>query len=427
MDKKVMVVCGNWYPKPMPVTICAINVIRELKAVGYEVTVCSLSEDMDAHGMIEENGVKVYQRLPLLEQRLMYYATKKNNKWLYSVGVLFSRLHSLLLLPFYPRDAFLLYTIWSREISNLMEQEGIKNIISFENPTEASWVAYNIKRKKKDIKWINYQIDCGANTEKGSSFYCIRKIMQKKVDKAYKRMMKLADCNIIMKTHINHYIKAGFGAEQIKIRELDIPLINTTVAGKKNIVKNFDKWVYAGALSTEWYNPSVLIDFFMEYIKYNVDATLCIWGYADENAKKVLDKAEKASNGRIIYKGYVSHSIIEKELDKADVLIYYMSAMKKSVSGKFFEYISFAKPIIYLSPGKGDVNETYVNKYIYGTAISSDISVEEQAADAREFLKKMHSKVIDSQDVIDCFKDNNPKEAALYIDSIFTEKEGNSD
>ena len=130
-----------------------------------------------------------------------------------------------------------------------------------------------------------------------------------------------------------------------KMQTLNVPLFNTSKMHsdiKKNTKSDKEIWTYMGSIRTGLYDPRKLIEWFKKYCESR-NAELHIYG--GTNMENVLQ--QECDNITIFYHGLIPHSQVDNVLKQSDILVYFSSEILDSVSGKFFEYLMYQKPIVY--------------------------------------------------------------------------------
>lgn len=370
--KKILFLTDMWKPNPTANSVCVKNIAAVFKEHGWDVYVSAF----DGGHIIdddEEDNIKVeYIRPPKSREiinKSMFASNSKKRNMLRFMGVLLNRISRLFYLKFYPIVDPIFVRRWSEMVCKQIKANNIDVIVSVNAPLDSIATGNLIKQKNPNIKWVAYYIDGGSNYGAEQSFLKIKRHLQKKAIKWENEVLKLADKIIIMEGHANYY-KTYLNSNNLsKMQVLNVPLFNTqNTILEENVStkKRKEIWTYMGTIRTGFYDPSKFFKWFEEYSVKN-NAVLNVYGTT--NMEKLL-KTYSESNV-IKYYGSIPHSQVDAILKESDVLCYFRSERLDSVSGKFFEYLMYRKPIVYFGPF-GDINWKQLDKYPLGIAINQE-------------------------------------------------------
>lgn len=383
--KKILFLTDMWSPQPTANAICVKNIAHVLQERGWNVYVNAFSGGDGKKSEIYD-GIHIEYTRPALSRQLItrsnFVSEGRKKKIISACGIMLNRLTRLLFLPCYPITAPIFTLLWSIKVSKQIERNDIDTIVSVNAPLDSVATAYLVKRKHPKLRWISYYIDGGSNYGKEQNFLAVKKRLQNKSVKWENKVLSYADKIVIMEGHSRFYksILCDENLEHVEI--LNVPLFSVHVVedGKRqeNHYKSSDKeiWTYMGTIRDGFYNPQKLFAWFLKYSNTH-NAELHLYGSTnmDDFLKKNCDEKH------IFYHGVVSHDRVDEILRNSDVLVYFRSERLDSVSGKFFEYLMYRKPIVYFGP-KSDINWMQLVKYPLGIAIDNETEKQTKEFDA---------------------------------------------
>lgn len=373
--KKILFLTDAWSAHPTANVICVKNITRVLQQRGWDVYVNAFA---DKRGQKSEtqDGIHIEYTNPALSRQLIarsnFVTDKRKAKIIRTCGILLNRITRLFFLPVYPIAAPLFTFLWSRRVLRQTLSNAIDTIISVNAPLDSVAAAYLVKKKYSNVKWIAYYIDGGSNYGKEQNFLSAKKKLQKKSIKWENTVLSYANKIVVMEGH-SYYYKSILSDENLKCLEvLNVPLFCAQVADQKSLIqidrksKKKEIWTYMGTIRSGFYHPGKLFTWFLRYCNSH-NAELHLYGATnlDGYLMRNCDKQH------IFYHGAVSHDRADEILRNSDVLVYFRSERLDSVSGKFFEYLMYHKPIVYFGP-KNDINWMQLVKYPLGVAIDQE-------------------------------------------------------
>ena len=370
--KKILFLTDMWSPKPTANSICVQNIADVLKQRGWKVYVNAFRGMPDQTSEIE-NDISIEYTKPSLARSLLTKAVYSSNPLakmiLNNIGVILNRITRIIFLPYYPIAAPMFARRWSEKIRQQVISNDIDIIVSVNAPFDSLQAGFLVKKNCPNVKWIAYYIDCGSNYGKEQTFLPVKKILQQKAAAWENEILAIADNIIIMEGHSKYY-KSILSENNIdKMQILNVPLFNTSKMHsniKKNTKSDKEIWTYMGSIRTGFYDPRKLIEWFKKYCESR-NAELHIYG--GTNMENVLQ--QECDNITIFYHGLIPHSQVDNVLKQSDILVYFSSEILDSVSGKFFEYLMYQKPIVYFG-FKDDINWRQIEKYPLGIAIDQN-------------------------------------------------------
>lgn len=419
--KNVLFLTDAWEPFPTANVVCLQNVLSCMNHKESNFFVNAF--EITSHAMIStKEGASLTTVKTSIARKLFYQADYEKNaqkaKRKRMMARIVSNARRMFYLPIYPKTWSFFEQKWYEAVIDDVKKQKIDTVVSVVAPMEALWVGEKIKKMFPDLKWIIYLIDGGSDINEGESYSFIKKHLQYMAMKKIRAAFKLANEIIIMQCHKEHYKQSFFYDVAKKIHIADVPLLlakKTEEKGEDNMVafnEQIENWVYAGSLDTHYYDPRKLCAFFREYSKTK-NAVLHFYGRG--NGIEVLQDVMKKMDNKVIYHGLLRPSQLQKVYQKADVLVNYLSAPMSSVSGKFFEYIAYGKPVIYFAPIEKDVNTNYVERYPLGVCLLPNETFDKKLEKVVLVIQKAKAEPIDTESIKREFWNSTPQANANVL------------
>ena len=413
---KILFLTDSWFPNMTTNAICVKNIAEELIAEGHKVYVCAYG---DANQPTERYDIQFSYIKPSFARRVLNAAQYRYKSGLKSklcgiIGKTLNRIRRIVLLPFYPIVSFSVPRRWQRRTNDLIVAEGIETVVNVACPDESFYAGFLIKSQHKNVRWVVYNIDAGTNVLNGTSFELVKRLLQRKAVNWENRILKQADKIIVMEGHSSYYKDILSDDNRKKLNVADVPLLPNIKDFKTIIVdnkKDIQRIVYTGNMNGIYYDPKPLCDLFVEYCSIR-SAELHLYGPSthSEYLQRIMGK-----HNNIIWHGIVSHDEVVRVQSEADVLIYYKCVALDSVSGKLFEYLRQAKPIVYLGPSN-DINANRLSKYKHGLALSiNDGAISNAQKMDRFFNDEMRGEPVTKEEIEQSYSRCLPKTTAEII------------
>ncbi len=430
MTQKILILTDTWEPASANVT-CVKNV---LDCLPQDIQVSVSAFEGPVTGLPEKYKNLDFHRITPTYARQLYYlsdAVAKTNplhsKRLKIAARFLSKLNRIINIFAYPITCKKFSIKWAKHIETLLKRQHVDSIISVCAPEESMYTGYLLKKKYPHIQWLIYLIDEGSHMQFSGNFYYVKKMLVNKSMRQWRNFIKASDGIIIMKCHESHYRLPFFKEVQDKIMVLDVPLLQTDISGtttttniEDNFNPNMENWIYTGNLNSIYYNPEPICNIFLKYSE-NKNAMLHFFGRGD--ATDYIIKMQEKYPTKIKFWGFLPHDQLSFYLKKADVLIYWRSKPMSSVTGKFFYYLSYAKPVIYFTTEKRDVNTPYVNEYTSGLIVCFSDSLDKQITQINDFLRQKST--VDKEQIKQLYYLNTPQATAVYIKRKLFNKDTN--
>ena len=238
----------------------------------------------------------------------------------------------------------------------LIESEGIQNIITTSPPHSTQLIGLKLKKKYPDINWIADLRDPWTNIYYYSQFYPT--FISKWIDRKYEE-------TVLGKT--DKIITVGFSLKKLFLSKIK------GIESKTEVITNgYDEDDFSGFFSSD---PPVFtityvgtlsviypVDGFLKALQLlkekNNEFILRFIGSVAQSQKELIQSVTSYLNREFI--PYVGHSAAVKFMLNSSVLLLIIpnhQSNKSIITGKIFEYIASGKPIICLGPSDGDAAE----------------------------------------------------------------------
>lgn len=412
MKKRIIFLTGYWDSRVDPTIVCIKSLLQHFVDNQYNVQISTYwgrkkekSKIIDGYSV---NYVRPHISISLFDA---YYHSKN---WFYK-NVLFilaktiNLLHRLLTIANYPIGSVSFVKRWAKATISLIDPSEETVLVSAVNPEDSIYVGHIVKKKCPNIKWITYNMDCGTNVLPGSTFESLRRLLHSKSVTAENTALSLADKIIVMKGHYDYYSTHLTLSNAQKLLTADIPLLQeiprVNVSGLQFLGSDNLNFVYAGTMTGLYYDPKSICDLFIAIKKVFPNASLDLYGITDKDT--YLEEITNSGIG-ITYHGVIKHEELDKVFAEADILVYYKNERIDSVSGKFFEYLSYLKPVVYYGI-EGDINYNNVLRYDYGLALDCKKPINESVSKVVSFIKSLEdSRPVDYSNTIKTFQMSLP-------------------
>ena len=410
MIKKVIFLSSYWNSTYDPDVICTKSLVNNFLNNHYEVEISTYwGKNKEYNKTID--GCRVNYVRPYFSFSMFDASFNSKNvivkKGYFVIAKILNTLYRAITISLYPIGSVPFVKRWAKSAQSLINTSDKITLISVVNPEESLYAGYEVKKMYPNIKWIVYYLDSGSNVLPGSTFEKFRRLLHNKNVIAENKALTLADKIIVMRGHYDYYAKTLDASNTQKLLMADIPLLqekpNCSITDNESDYSKKIRIVYTGTMAGVYYDPKYICDFFLKLRKSFPNATLDLYGVTDKDS--YLRKMTASDMG-ITYHGIVKHSMLEKVFLSADILLFYKNERLDSVSGKFFEYLSYMKPIIYYGIN-GDINYNNVQRYDYGLALDCKAPLNINVNLVVSFINKFRCKKLISYDSVkETFKMN---------------------
>lgn len=407
---RILYILGAYKPKPSANGICSENIINALKNNGHDVTV--LANDVKYEKNDETGIFRVKPRLFIsLVELGENYINKMSfiGKLILKIAKIMNKLQLLFMIPFWPSVSLSTIRRFRNRALKLHEQMHFDMVISVYTPIESLLAGFELKRRDPSIIFIPYFLD-SLSGGYGPKLFS-EEIIRKRGLKIEKKIFKIADKIVLMKSSKNHQIK--YNSEYVsKMCFLDIPMLilRHDLQCKKKYGQKI-KLLFVGSISYKIRNPQILID------------ALCVLDRDDIECEFIgrIDCMEhfkilqKKMGERLKFSGFIKHEDLEEKFCSADVLLNIGNSRPTMVPSKIFEYMSYEKAIISTFNIENEPSVNYLSNYPKALLLSGENNPYHNAQLINAFLNNNIYDSIDSKKLIDYYYLNIPDTFVKYV------------
>lgn len=339
--------------------ICCRAVMEQLVSEGHNIYCITNSEYTD---FPKTDGVFYKTVKPRLTYRLFAESeiTEGINKKIRSfLAVVINKIKLFISIPTWPLISPLYSNRLFKAAFTICKNNKIDCIIPVYTQIDTLIAARRIKRKFPDIKYIPYFLDSFSGGY-GPKIFSTSWVIKRGI-KWEDKLLPEADKIVMMKSCEEHYKK--YSANKFyynKILFLDLPLFIPRIVNNDSNFFNNDKinLLYIGTIPVHIRNPEYFLKLFCELS--GDDIALNIIGSC--TAPDLLYSFSE--NDKRIHIGKpVNHKTALSMISSADFLINFGNNNTHMTPCKIFEYMSYGKPIISVSPIKDEPSSRYLEKY----------------------------------------------------------------
>lgn len=265
-------------------------------------------------------------------------------------GKIFRFIRGNLFLPD-PRKGWNKYAF--KKACELIEKEGIINIITTSPPHSTQLIGLKIKKKYQALNWIADLRDPWTDIYYYKQFYPT--FFSKRIDQRFeKSVLKKADKIMTVGVSLKNLFSSKIKGVEYKTEVITNGYDEDDFTGITPIIPAMFTVTYVGTLSDIY--P---IDGFLNAIQIFIDKgneiILRFIGTVSQNQKDLIQS--KSGNSILEFIPYVDHTAAIQYMLNTSVLLLIIpdhQSNKSIITGKIFEYIASGKPIICLGPLNGD-------------------------------------------------------------------------
>jgi glycosyltransferase involved in cell wall biosynthesis len=240
-----------------------------------------------------------------------------------------------------------------KKACELIETEGIKQVITTSPPHSTQLIGLKLKKKYPAIRWVADLRDPWTDIYYYRHFY--PSLISKMVDsRLEKKVLKKADRIIT----VGESLKALFSLKTKGIAQKTEVITNGFDETDFKVVKENEPsrftLTYVGTLSDN-YPVDSLLAALKNLESEGKDFVLRFVGSVSENARKLIISTIPFTSVEFI--PYVTHNEAVRYMLNSSVLILIIpshASNKTILTGKIFEYIATGKPVLCLGPVEGD-------------------------------------------------------------------------
>jgi glycosyltransferase involved in cell wall biosynthesis len=240
-----------------------------------------------------------------------------------------------------------------RKASGLIETEGIRHIITTSPPHSTQLIGLKIKKKYPSVNWIADLRDPWTDIYYYKQFYPT--IISKAIDQNFeKRVLKKADNIITVGASLRTLFLSKVKSIESKTMVITNGYDETDFTDIPQVDPALFTLTYVGTLSDN-YPVEGLIPALKTFSSNGNEFVLRFIGTVSEKTKKML--RSEIPGSCLEFYTYVAHNEAIKYMMNSSVLILIIplhQSNKSIITGKLFEYMASAKPILCLGPATGD-------------------------------------------------------------------------
>src|SRR5450759_5114315 len=250
-----------------------------------------------------------------------------------------------------PRRGWNRYAI--KKACELIESEGIRNVITTSPPHSTQLIGLKIKKKYPGIKWIADLRDPWTDIYYYKQFYPT--IISKAIDLRFeKNVLKKADKIITVGASLKNLFSAKVKGIEKKTEVITNGYDESDFKGITPIAPSRFTITYVGTLS-DIYPVDGFLDALHLFKEKGNEIMLRFIGTVSKNQKDLIQS--KSGDSILEFIPYVDHTAAIQFMLKTTALLLIIpdhQSNKSIITGKLFEYIASGKPIICLGPADGD-------------------------------------------------------------------------
>lgn len=413
MNTKIVLFTDIYYPRPMAGGICAHEIAKGLKEIGYEVhVVCLRRKNENLNEMID--GINVHRiRMPLV-YRIRDLSDEIENMSLkrsvYNMAITINRLLKIFFLRRYPLMSPLQILAYARCAKRI----NARGVIAFYFSIESA-MAGKIMKEKYKMKYILYMLDSLSNCD--SAVGLPDAYIRKKGLQWEKQLFPKADGIIIMNSHRQHYENKIFDTYRKHFFYAGLPLVYKRETEERRKLKGNGriKLVYSGTLSNKGRNPRYLLQIFEELGDENLELHF----FSKGDCEKQISDYQKKTRLHIVRHGHVAKGELDSFITDCDILINIGNSSGDFVPSKLLEYISNRKPLIHISFFKEDPCICLLKRYPMAYVLQSGNTLDEKGiADLKSFIKNARGVELNQEEILYNFREYTRDYSVALIKSI---------
>lgn len=400
---KILVLAGNYDPKPDANGTCIKAIIEQFKKNKIEVHIICLGY-MDEQKYFDLDP----QTHHILTNRPVSFREMEGIKKVLYV------LKRLLLLPFWPMIRPKLMARYYNLGLRLFRQHNFEAIISVQNPIETVEAGYKIKKKYPQTKFAVYTMDPVTNSYKNIDSPLFKYLSRR----WEKKIFDGANAIFPLECHRNHYTQKEYAKYHNLIEFVDVPLFQVDTTKKETFVKeennnNAIKLIYSGAFYHKLREPFYLLKCFKEIIRQNEKVEIHF--YTSGAFEELIKEEANRSNGKIFAHGYVDPKTLDLAIQESNILLSVGNSATEMVPSKIFMYMSTGKPIIHFYQSEQDICLMYFQQYPLSLMINEKNKILNNTTIFKSFLLNNYNNSVKVEKLKLLFLKNNPKYSTNII------------
>lgn len=376
MKKHLVMIVGNFYPKPSPTGKCAEAYVDLLKDQ-FDISVICLA-DTD-RVQYDWNGKQVYPTAgwyTLLQHRL----EKKALGFLQNLAKVPVHLRHRFTQP---NNLYSYVKVAEKQLKAINAERPIDVIFSVGAPMAAHVAAKSFRKDHPQVRWVTYTVDSYAAQNPGST-----KAL------AFESTVLGASDHVLLSEEIFENSPKLYEAFAEKCDPLPYLMPPTPTADSSTRYLPEDKCnlVYAGRFYKDLRHPEYLLQLAME-----MDDNCVLHLYCQSDCDNLIDDYVKRSGGKILRHKPVSVDTIQKIYAEADVLVSVGNNTPEFKPSKTFEYIASGKPILNIH--YEGLQDEVLEQYPLVLQLGREVPVSQSAKKFREFLLKQDGQNLVAEEI----------------------------
>jgi glycosyltransferase involved in cell wall biosynthesis len=243
-----------------------------------------------------------------------------------------------------------------KKACEIIENEGIRNIITTSPPHSTQLIGLKLKRKFPEIKWISDLRDPWTDIYYYKQFY--HTFPARKIDECFeKNVLKTADRIITVGKSLKDLFASKISGIEGKFEILPNGFDEDDFKGLVSVTPDKFTISYIGTLS-EAYPLEGFGDALRKIREMGNDFLLQFIGTISPKQKEVI--ISKAGAISVEFIPFVSHREAIKYMMESSLLLLIIPdhhSNKSIITGKLFEYLATGKPVLCIGPEDGDAAE----------------------------------------------------------------------
>lgn len=391
MKKHLVLVVGNFYPKPSPTGKCAEAYADLLKDEFDISVVCLADKDRVRYAY---NGKQVFPAAgwyTLFQHRL----EKKAPRIIQDLAKIPVHIHQRFTQP---NNLYSYVKAARKQLEKIHADRPIDVIFSVGAPIAAHTAARKFWKKHPEIRWVTYTVDSYAAQNKG-----IAKAL------AFESSVLEASDKVLLSEEIYDNNPALY--EKFRDKCEALPYLMPPTPQRAEGTQYFDlektNLVYAGRFYKAIRHPEYLLQLALE-----MDESCVLHLYCQSDCDGLIDDYVHRSGGKIQRHQPVSVEEIQRIYTQADVLVNVGNNTPEFKPSKTFEYIASGKPILNIYY-EGQFDEVLAQNPL-ALQLGRDMPSREAVVQLRSFLQSSHNKTLSRPEIDNIY----PKHSVESIEHI---------
>ncbi len=372
MKKHLVIIVGNFYPKPSPTGKCA-EAYADLLKDEFDISVICLA-DTDCLPYTY-NGKQVYPAAgwyTLFQHRLERKGAPRLLQNMAKVPVHMLRKFTQ------PNLLYSYVSAAEKQLEKCHRERPVDVIFSVGAPMAAHTAAERFRRKHPHVRWITYTVDS----------YCAQNGGDRKSLRYEGAVLRKSDWVLLSEELYKNSTKLY---EDFKTKCVVLPYLMPPTPQKVGERQYFDSnkinLVYAGRFYKDIRNPEYLLRLAME-----MDENCVLHLYCQSDCDDLINKWVCRANGKILRHPPVSVEEIQQIYTQADVLVNVGNNTAEFKPSKTFEYIASGKPILNIFyPG---LRDEMLDKNALVLQLQKDMNLQEASEQLRWFIQTNYGKIL---------------------------------